>query len=183
VFRSTVDAAPPCSAPAPRLVVVAALVAVFAGTDALAQDERFTRAAAALPAIFEGAYGDEGPRVAPALDELQQGLAEWERALEEAAEILKKRTAGAGLEQAADLHVAMGTMYFRRGRVAEALTQFESAVRAAPQQARLETLRAVALDALGRTDEAAAAFRRAWQLDPATPGRAYLALAERASAR
>jgi tetratricopeptide (TPR) repeat protein len=181
VFRSSVDAAPPSSAPAPRLVVVAALVAVFAGTDALAQDERFTRAAAALPAIFEGAYGDEGPRVAPALDELQQGLAEWDRALADAAEILKKRTAGVGLEQAADLHVAMGTMYFRRGRIAEALTQFESAIQTAPQQARPETLRAVALDALGRTDEAAAAFRRAWQLDPVDPGRAYLALARSAN--
>jgi tetratricopeptide (TPR) repeat protein len=183
VSRSSVDGAPSSAAPAPRLVVAvvaAALIAALAGSNALAQDEQFARAAAALPAILEGAYGDEGSRVAAALDELQQGLGEWDRALEEAAEILKKRTAVASTEQVADLHVAMGTMYFRRGRVADALTQFESAARAAPHQARPETLRAIALDALGRSDEAAAAFRRTWQLDPANPARAYLALARSA---
>ena len=71
------------------LTVCVVLVAVFAGTDAWAQDERFARTAAALPAVLEGAYGDEGPRVAAALDDLQQGLAEWDRALEDASEILK----------------------------------------------------------------------------------------------
>lgn len=170
-------------ATSPRRLVLAVcvvLVAVFAGTEALAQDERFARSAATLPAILEGAYGDEGPRVAAALDELQQGLAEWDRALEDASEILKKRTAAASPEQAADLHVAMGTMYFRRRRLAEALMEFDAASRATPGQARPVMLRAIALDALGRSDEAAAAFRQAWQLDPADPARAYLALSRSA---
>lgn len=183
MFRCTVDALPGSAATASRLViavVVAAVVSVFTSTEASAQDERFARAVAALPTILEGAYGDEGPRVAAALDELEQGLAEWDRALDEAAEILKKRTTVISAEQAADLHEAMGTMYFRRGRIADALTQFDAAVRDAPQQARPETLRAVALDALGRAGEAAASFRKAWELDPGNPPMAYLALARSA---
>jgi tetratricopeptide (TPR) repeat protein len=67
-------------------------------------------------------------------------------------------------------------MYLERGRLADAVTEFEAASRLAPQRASLHLSRAFALDAMGSADRASAAFRQAWTLDPDNPITAYLAV-------
>ncbi len=52
----------------------------------------------------------------------------------------------------------------------EALVAAEAAVSARPNDAEAHALRARALEALGRTDDAAAAWTRAWELDPGLEG-------------
>jgi tetratricopeptide (TPR) repeat protein len=73
--------------------------------------------------------------------------------------------------------MSLGVLYLQRSRYEDALTEFDAASRLAPQEGAAHLLRALALDALGRSDAARMAFHVAWTIDPDDPARAYLVLA------
>jgi Flp pilus assembly protein TadD len=86
-----------------------------------------------LTAAVEGTYGDEGTRIAAALDKLAAAP-----------------------------------------RPSDPLRQLDSAIRLEPQRADLHMLRGLVLETSGRSMDADAAFRQAWQLNPGNPITAYL---------
>ena len=134
------------------------------------------RALADLRAALDGTYGDESREVVRLLGELSEAVANWDRAIRDAEQSLRPRIAGAGPDDAALAHEALGSLYTERGRFADAVTEFEAASRLAPQRASLRLSHAFALDAVGSPDRAAAAFRQAWTVEPDDPIAAYLAL-------
>lgn len=110
------------------------------------------------------------------IDEASQMLAAWDRTVREQDAALRRRLEGATGGEAANIHSELGRLYLERRRLADALTEFETAVRLAPGQAAFHLLRAIALDALERTDAAGDAYHRAWTLEPSDPVKAYFAL-------
>ena len=65
-----------------------------------------------------------------------------------------------------EAQVDLGDCLLLTGHPSEALEVLDTAVKALPGDAMAHTLRAMALDDLGRPDEANAAYRRALQIDP-----------------
>ena len=63
--------------------------------------------------------------------------------------------------------------YRARGRLADALREFDAAVALRPSASDLQLLRALTLEAAGRAEEAGKAFRTAWNLDSGNPVKAY----------
>ena len=100
--------------------------------------------------------------VPAAADRMTAALAEWDR------EIGRVRA------QLDPKDVAV--MLRRRGRLEDALRQFDRAAAAHPGDSEIELLRALTLDAAGRLEEARRAYQAAWARDPSSPAKAYLAL-------
>jgi|SoiMethySBSTD1v2_1073268.scaffolds.fasta_scaffold00729_5 tetratricopeptide (TPR) repeat protein len=141
---------------------------------ALGQRAAFLDGLAELTAAIEGTYGDEGGRVAPALDRMSRALDAWDRditALE--AEVASDTRTG---PSRIDRRLVLGTVYAHRGRYADALREFEVVTQADTQRADAYLLRALVLRATDRTVEAGLAFRAGWLLDRSDPIRAYYVL-------
>ena len=99
-------------------------------------------------------------------DRMAAALAEWDRQI-------------ARLESQSDSfqrHLDLGVMYRRRGRLDEALRQFDAAATLQPGATDVQLLRALTLEAAGNRTEAARAYQAAWARDLASPVKAYLAL-------
>ena len=67
----------------------------------------------------------------------------------------------------------LGVAYRARGRVADALREFEAALALQPSGSDVQVLRGLTLEAVGRSEEAGKAFRAAWNLDPRDAVKAY----------
>ena len=93
---------------------------------------------------------------------------------------IKRDLAAAPPQRASQLHVELGVAYRVRGRIADALHEFDTAAALRPSASDLQVLRALTLEALGRTGTAGQAFRNAWMLDERNPVKAYY-VAERSS--
>jgi tetratricopeptide (TPR) repeat protein len=93
-------------------------------------------------------------------------LREWDR------EIAVLRTRADTFQR----HVELGLVYRRRGRLPEALAQFEAAASLRPNASDVQLLRARTLDAAGNPTQAGHAYQAAWARDDANPLKAYLAL-------
>lgn len=140
-----------------------------------APSEHVRREVVQLHGALASTHGDEGPEIERRLDELTRALADWDRSIRETELTLRPKLQGATADQAADIHASLGSLYMDRRRFEEALVELDAAARLAPGRSTLQMLRAVALDALGRTEEAGRAFQEAWALDRADPAKAYLA--------
>ena len=68
----------------------------------------------------------------------------------------------------------MGALYLERGRMSDAAREFQAASRIAPERPALLLFRGLAHKAANEPLEAVEAFRRAWELDPDDPVKAYL---------
>jgi tetratricopeptide (TPR) repeat protein len=147
---------------------------------AAAQSAQVLRALDDLRGALVGSFGDERAEVARRLDDVSAAVATWDRAIRDAELALRARLAGATPADTALAHETLGAAYLERGRLADAVAEFEAASRLAPQRATPHLSRAFALDAMGGADRAAEAFRQAWTLDPDDPVTAYLALARSA---
>ena len=137
---------------------------------AAAQRGTFVQGLIELTASVEGTYGDEDGRIRQALDTLSRALESWDReiaALE--AGVTDTLPAPALVEK----RLTLARMYAERGRFAAALRQLDAASRLAPQRADIQSLRALVLEASGRSADASEAFRTAWTLDPSDPVKAY----------
>jgi len=108
-----------------------------------------------------------------AVERMGTSLAEWDRTLAALEGRVSRDIAGASGRQAYQLRVELGVAYQARGRTADALKQFEAAVALQPPASDVQVLRALALEAAGRIDEAGTAFRAAWAADSGNPVKAY----------
>jgi tetratricopeptide (TPR) repeat protein len=103
--------------------------------------------------------------------QLTAALGEWDRqirALEAALD--------AGGAQAFERHLTLGLTYHRRGRLDEALQQFDAAAALRADASDVHLLRGLVLESAGRDRDAAVAFHAAWQRDEENPVKASLVL-------
>jgi tetratricopeptide (TPR) repeat protein len=100
-------------------------------------------------------------------------LAEWDRNISALEAQVQREIPGASNPRAYQLHVQLGVTYRTRGRLADALREFDMAVVLQPSASDVQVLRALTLEAMGRTDEAGKAFRTAWNFDSRNPIKAY----------
>src|SRR5690606_32583299 len=121
----------------------------------------------------------EGAGARQALDRLAAGLAEWDRTLAEYESNVAAILPTASPDRALEMHTTMGSLYVARGRLADALREFDAAAGLAPGRPLLHIFRAMVHDAAGAPGEALQALRTASELDPTDPVAAYM-LAARA---
>lgn len=155
-----------------RLPLLLALLLVLPAT-AAAQKTAFVDAFVAFHSALPGTYGDEGPRVLAEIDRMEASLDTWDESARASEARLK--TLGA---TSADLALA----HLDRAQLAPAIEAMSAAVEAEPRRAALHLFLGLMHDAAGHAAEAAAAFRTAFEVDPAEPLHAYLAGARRATA-
>ena len=149
------------------------VLAVALPRPADAQQTAFLQGLSELTAAFEGTYGDEGTRIGAALDSMSAALAAWDREIEAAESELRATPATASPSLVVERHLSLGRMYADRGRLADALAEFDAAGRLAPTRADVQVLRGLALQEQGTPSTAIEAFKRAHTLDPGDPVTAY----------
>jgi tetratricopeptide (TPR) repeat protein len=103
-------------------------------------------------------------------------LGEWDRRIGALEARVARDIGGASAERAFQLHVELGLTYHERGRLEDALRQFDAASTVRRSASDVHVLRALTLDAIGRPDDARAAWLRAWNADPRNPVKAYYVL-------
>lgn len=160
--------------PRPRVLSAFVCLALWASpTGASAQQRSYAAGLSDLNAAVAGTYGDEGAGIAPALDRMASGLAEWDRDLRQfEAEV----ASAAGRETptaVARLRTELARRYAQRGRLPDALREVDAALGIDPLAFPAQVFRARLLEALSRTTEAASAFRAAWEQNRADPIAAY----------
>jgi tetratricopeptide (TPR) repeat protein len=114
--------------------------------------------------------------LAIARDRMAAALAEWDRQIDRLKTQIDSKPDGAGLERAVQRHLELGITYRRRGRLVEALRQFDAADALRPGGSDVQLLRALTFEAAGNIGEAGRAYQAAWVRDPASPVKAYLTL-------
>ena len=114
-----------------------------------------------------GSYGDEGPRVRSALTGMATALAQWDEAIKDYRNVLNA-------VRSADASVALGSAYFDRGRVADAIEQYKRAVDRAPASGQSSLLLALAYEAIGAREDAARALARASRASPDSAAIGYV---------
>ena len=175
-----------------RLAVFVGLALGVAPTTAFAQKGQFFDALLPLYRAAAGTYGDEGPRLQQSIDALAAVLAQEEGAVRAGEARLRAQLRGATPQTALQVHTTLASMYLERSRLTDALREFDQDLRIDPRRAAFHRFKALIYRALGRSVDAAAAFRSAWVADPSDPQNAYHVLvysaarttgAERARAR
>jgi tetratricopeptide (TPR) repeat protein len=116
------------------------------------------------------------PHVQAALARLKAALEEWDRGITALESRVARGLRGADRERAFQLHVELGLAYRQRGRLDQALRQFDSAAALQPGASDVHLLRALTHEAAGNHAEAGRAFRMAWSRNADNPVKAYLAL-------
>jgi tetratricopeptide (TPR) repeat protein len=153
-------------------VVLTALLAV--PLTAFAQKQRLVEGLVALTDALAGTYGDEGAQVRAALDAIDRASAEWDRFRRDAEQTLASKLPTASSQTALQMHAEMAALYLEQGRPSDAAREFQAASRLAPERPALYLFQGLAHDAANEPLEALQAFRRAWELDPDDPVKAYL---------
>jgi tetratricopeptide (TPR) repeat protein len=143
-----------------------------------AQQGAFLQGLSELTAAFEGTSGDDGAHIGAALDKMSAALAAWDREIGAAEAGLRNASAGTSPASLAERHLSLGRMYADRGRLTDALAEFDTAGRLAPARADVHVLRGLALRERGMPVEAIEAFRRARALNPGDPVTAYYLIDE-----
>ncbi|HEY1308126.1 MAG TPA: tetratricopeptide repeat protein [Vicinamibacterales bacterium] len=155
-----------------RCLSFAAFSLVLVAAPCDAQPQRFVDAVREL-AASAGIDPRQRAPIAPMVDRMASALSEWDRSLED----LRGRTTtelhGASPQRAFQMHVELGLAYRRRGRFADALSQFEAAAALRPEASDVHVLRALTCESAGDVDNAGRAFHTAWSLDPQNPVKAY----------
>jgi tetratricopeptide (TPR) repeat protein len=126
---------------------------------------------------------DAGGGLTTAIDAMAPGLAEWDVALARMESGLAAEIGSAQPPMAARMRTVLGAAYLERGRLDDALKQFDAAAAIDPQFAEVHVLRGLALESATRTSDAAAAFRTAWRLQPDNLASAYRVLRSSREAR
>jgi tetratricopeptide (TPR) repeat protein len=108
-------------------------------------------------------YGDEGPQVTASLKAMEGALGRWDDGIRFYEGILAK------LEDSAELHVGLGTVYLDRSRLDDALREFAQASRLDPKRPDAQTLSALAYTAARRPEDAVRSLLAASLLDPDNP--------------
>lgn len=134
------------------------------------------RELAATAAPDAAAAADSLSRRAAALARMNAALDEWNRTIGALEQRVARELRNASDERRFQLHVELGIAYRLRGRFDDALREFDAAASVQPRASDVHVLRALTLEAAGRDDEAADAYRIAWLRAPSDPAKAYLFL-------
>lgn len=140
---------------------------------ATAQHHTFVDAVAELTAALPGTYGDEGPAVRAAIDRLERGLAEWDQTLREYEANVESIRPTAAPARILEMHRTMGMFYLVRGRLTDAVREFEVAVASSPEPL-FHLFLGLAHDRAGRSPEALGSYATAAKLDASDPVAAYM---------
>jgi tetratricopeptide (TPR) repeat protein len=162
--------------------MVVCLVAVLGALSASAeaQKDAFRDALIGFHANLAGDFGDEGPLVVENLDKMAVALAKWDEEIRGVEQDVRRRLPGASGAERVRIRTMLAETYVERGRYAEAVGELDAAIQLDGGRGALHVLRGFALEALGRQEDAIAAFRRGWQLDRDDPVSAYLLASRRA---
>jgi tetratricopeptide (TPR) repeat protein len=158
-----------------RLLFAVFLLVVVPGT-AFAQREKFVEAAGSLARAAQAGHADS-TAVGKAVERLASALREWDLGLEAQQHRVDRELADAPAQRRFQLHIEMGVAYRARGRLADALREFDAAAELAPASSDVHLLRALTLESSGRPEAAAPAFRDAWLHDPENAMKAYYLVA------
>lgn len=115
------------------------------------------------------------PRKA-AIAQMRAALDEWDGALTALESRVARELPEASRERAFQLHLELGMAYRQRGRLQEALQQFDAAAAVRPGASDVHLLRALTLEAAGQREPAGEALLTAWRRDPDSAVKAYLVL-------
>jgi hypothetical protein len=110
-----------------RLVLALVIAALVCPRQAAAQRAPVVRGLADLRLALDGTYGDEGADIARRLTELSDAVANWDRSIRETEQNVRSRLEGANPADAARAHETLGSLYLERGRLADAISEFEAA--------------------------------------------------------
>jgi tetratricopeptide (TPR) repeat protein len=153
------------------LVLATTVTLLLQPATARAQAEAFVQAVRELADATAKTEPVRSDAVRAAVNRMRTALSAWDRNID-ALEGVAHEIRDAPEQRAYELHVQLGVAYRARGRGADALREFDAAARLKPSS-DLQVLRALTLEAAGRTDEAGRAFRAAWNLDVRNPIKAY----------
>jgi len=157
------------------LVAVTTLILCPSLAHAQAKDA-FVDGLTQLINVVDGTYGDEGPAITAAVDAMARGLGEWDARVARVESGFRADVAAAAPPAAARMRATLGTVYLERGRIDEALAQFNSAVELDRSFAQIHVLRGLSYGRSNRSADAAAAYRTALQANPGDATTAYLVL-------
>ena len=145
------------------------LVIVAWPSPAGAQLDTFVQGVRELAAAQPG----RSARVRAAAERMGAALVQWDSAIAALESRVGRESRGASAERASQLHVELGVAYRARGRHADAMREFDTAAELRPAASDLQVLRALTLEAAGRSADASTAFQMAWTLDTGNPVKAY----------
>jgi tetratricopeptide (TPR) repeat protein len=164
-----------------RLAVYLAAILIGLPSTAAAQKDAFRDALIAFHSKLAGDYGDEGPAVASSLDAMSSSLAAWDAAIRTAEQESRRQLPAATSLERRRIHSALADLYLERGRHADAILELDVAIRSDGTRAGLHVLRGLALEAMGRPQDAVVAFQHAWEIDNDDPVSAYLLASRRST--
>ena len=148
-----------------RVLLAVAAALALAPMRAAAQPESFIRAAQELAEASRLEKPARSDGVRRAADRMGAALAEWDRRIG----TMESAAANGGYLA----HLELGVAYHARGRATDALREFDAAAGRQPAGSDIHVLRALALEAAGRFEEAERAFLAAWTRDAGNPVKAY----------
>src|SRR5688572_30330418 len=158
-----------------RLLFLSASLALWPA-GAHAQKETFLQQVRDLAAEVATDDPARPARITAAVERMAAALGEWDRRIGALEARVGRDIGGASDQRAFQLHVELGLTYRERGRLEEALRQFDAAAAARRSASDVHVLRALTLEAIGRTDDARDAWLTAWNSDPRNPVKAYYVL-------
>jgi tetratricopeptide (TPR) repeat protein len=144
-----------------------------------AQRGPFFSSVVAFYRSLAGLYGDEGPQLTAQLAAMSTALDGWDRELEGVERDLRSRLQSADVQTRLQIHTTLASLYIERGRLTDAVREFDEDISIDPRRAAFHRLKGLVLEVASRHAEAADAFRAAWLLDPDDPQNAYRLLAYR----
>lgn len=164
-----------------RLLLVLGITATLTlrPSPAYAQLEAFVQAVRGLVDAAGQTEPARSTNIRSAADRMATALAEWDRNISALEARVARVSPGGNVSAGAPndgtyrLHVELGVAYRVRGRLSDALREFDAAARLRPSSSDLQMLRALTLEAAGRPAEAGKAFLDAWHLDTGDPVKAY----------
>jgi tetratricopeptide (TPR) repeat protein len=123
----------------------------------------FVAAIQAFARAQAGTFGDEGPQLVAAVDEMAAALSRWDTAVD------RFRADSSRIGAVPDAHLARATVYLERLRLDDAIRELTAASRIDPERADIFALQGLAHAAAGRHAEAVRALRRAVSIAPDNP--------------
>ncbi len=105
---------------------------------------------------------------------MDRALSYWDAALEQSTQDMTQGLRRADAHLTSRMHVALGAGYLDRGRIADAVQQFEAAIEADPAQADVHLFKGLAHAKLRQPDPATSEFRKAAELDSTNLACKYL---------
>jgi tetratricopeptide (TPR) repeat protein len=137
--------------------------------------DSFVQALVQFVNAANGVSGDEGPTLVASIEAMAEGLAQWNAAIGRMESGLGAEIGAASPPMAARMRTALGVTYLERGRLDDALAQFDTAAKLDPMFGEVHVFRGLTQELANRPTAAAEAWRVAWEKQPENLASAYRA--------